>query len=83
MKFSYTLQMLKCITTDSKANSFAIDPLPLYGWIVCVLCVGVAVLEFAQVCRWGRLLFVFATFFGACLGCGSALISHKINIAQC
>ena len=44
------------------------------GFFVCffVLCVGVVALEFLQVWLRGRLLFLVATFLGACLGVGYA-----------
>jgi hypothetical protein len=38
--------------------------------LVFVLCVGVAVTKIPQGGKWGRLLFVSATFFNVCLVVG-------------
>jgi hypothetical protein len=39
--------------------------------------VGVAVLELPQDCNWGRLLFVVAMFFSACLVVGYVFFSTR------
>jgi hypothetical protein len=45
--------------------------------IVLSLYVGVRVLELPKDCKWGRLLFLVATFFCVCFGVGSAFSSTR------